>query len=216
MISTKKRFSKRYRTFGAWRRNRELTAYARRIIKLHRLNPTATLADLGKETIKNLALSKRSWASLSSALKAERILYLKIRKLMKSGKSFTRALDEIGGTKEMALRHLHGYISQIGRKYFLNKKDFIEREMVIYENGEITSIIVGDSETASLIGKYFAAVRRFLNSKGKDTAGLEKFKNIIIKDIFGVRHKLETDPKTILLIEEQKEDEEFFEIYRLK
>ncbi len=92
--------------------------------------------------------------------------------------------------------------------------DKIPREMIISENGIDASVIVRDSKSASIIGRYQNAKRHFLETG--DNSKLKKFSKIKLKDIDGKIHRLETNPNKIIEIEDRKEEPESFEIYKSK
>jgi len=83
--------------------------------------------------------------------------------------------------------------------------------MKINENGREVSIEINDSRTASLIGRYHNAVKQFLNTGNRKK--LRKFKNKKIKDAQGKLHLLETNPKSLIQINERIEEPEFYQVY---
>ena len=84
--------------------------------------------------------------------------------------------------------------------------------MIISENGIDTSVIIRNSKSASIIGKYQNAKRHFLESG--DDSKLKEFSKIKLKDIDGKIHRFETNPEKIIDIEDRKEEPESFEIYK--
>lgn len=206
------KFSKLYRTYESWRRGRRLTSYAKKIIKLHKIDKTATLQQLALYIKSNLSHVK--WSILSPKQKKERIFSLKILNQIRKNEPLEDALKELDIDKQTLLKHLRKYLFKKGKNWITKKFDRIQRSMVIYEDGEIKSIVVTNSKDASVIGEYFNAVKQFLTSGDKEL--LEPFENVIIKDADRKKHKLETNPANLYNIEEQKEDEEFREIYKTK
>ncbi len=83
--------------------------------------------------------------------------------------------------------------------------------MKINENGKETSIQINDSRTAALIGWYHNAVKKFLNTG--DKKALRKFRRKKIKDIDGNLHSFETNPNSLIEINERIEEPEFCELY---
>ena len=83
--------------------------------------------------------------------------------------------------------------------------------MKINNNGREVSIQINDSRTASLIGQYHNAVKKFLNTGDKKS--LKKFRNKKIRDIDGNFHSFETNPASIIEINERIEEPEFYELY---
>ncbi len=206
------RFSRLFRTYETWRRGRKLTAYAKRIIKLHKLDKKASLQQL--TLYLKSYLSNIKWKLLSPKQKKERVYALKVLNLIRKNEPLEDALKELDIDKQTLLKHLGNYLYKKGKNWIAKKFDRIQRSMVIYEDGEIKSIVVTNSKDASIIGEYFNAVKQFLTSGDKES--LKPFENIIIKDADGKKHKLETNPENIYNIEEQKEEEEFYEIYKTK
>jgi hypothetical protein len=206
------RFSSKYPTFSAWlHAKRRFSSYSERIIKLHKIFPHESLISLIKTSIRILDLSKKSWKSLLPEERSNRILALEVLRRMKKGESLTRASQEVGLSKYELLSYLRSALKNYSGRWYPKKIDYIEREMQIYEKGEVRTIIVTNSRDASIIGEYFATVRKYLESG--DPSELKKFKKIIIVDAYGKKHRLETRPDKIRDIEDAKEDSEGFEIY---
>ncbi|MFA5125387.1 MAG: hypothetical protein WC462_00085 [archaeon] len=152
-----------------------------------------------------------AWAKLKPRQKVERIRALSVLNKVRNKYSLTRACKEFGITKESAVKQLGRALFKRKGRWVARKTDSIQREMRIYSQGKIKSIIVRNSKDASIIGKYYSAVKNFL--KTRSTKELRKFKRIKIKDAKRKKHTLETLPQKILDIEEQKENPEFYEIY---
>ena len=83
--------------------------------------------------------------------------------------------------------------------------------MKINENGKEISIQINDSRTAALIGRYHNAVKKFLNTGDKKT--LKKFRKKKIRDMDGNLYSLETNPDSLIEINKQIEEPEFYELY---
>jgi hypothetical protein len=83
--------------------------------------------------------------------------------------------------------------------------------MRIYEDGKEIWIQVKGLKKASLIGQYHSAVGRLVDSNEKNA--LHIFEKIKIKEYKGKYHKLETNPKKIYEIFDQREEPEYFTIY---
>ncbi|MDP2926263.1 MAG: hypothetical protein Q8N99_07840 [Nanoarchaeota archaeon] len=206
------RFSSKYPAFSSWLHSkRRISSYSERVIKLHKIFPNEPLVSLIKTSIKILDLSRRPWEILLPEEKSNRILALEVLRRMKKGESLTRASKDVGLTKYDILTYLRNALSKSSRGWYPKQIDHIERAMQIYEKGEIRTIIVTNSRDASIIGEYFATVKKYLESG--DPSVLKKFKKIVILDAYGKKHKLETNPDKIRDIEEAKEDSEFFEVY---
>ncbi len=98
-----------------------------------------------------------------------------------------------------------------GRRWTAKRLDRIPRVMKINEKGREVSIEINDSRTASLIGRYHNAVKQFLNTGNRKK--LRKFKNKKIKDTQGKHHLLETNPDSLIQINEAIEEPEFYQVY---
>jgi len=156
-------------------------------------------------------LSRRSWSRLTPRQKTRRITSLKVLSLVREGKSLVKWSREFGISLDIVKSHLKSAIRKKGKRWVAKAYDMIQRNMVISEKGESISIIITNSEDASLIGRYFNDVKKFLVSG--DVSLLKKYKGKKIKDSRGKVHTLETNPQALYDIEEAREDEEFFEIY---
>jgi hypothetical protein len=131
---------------------------------------------------------------------------------MRQGSPLAVAAREIGIDPRTVTRHLGKVLAKRSDgKYHAKPTDRISRSMVIYSQGKQTAITVPDSKIASIIGQYFNAVRKYLNTG--DNSEVKKFKNIIVVDSDGNKYRLETDAKKIQAIESAKEEPEFFQIY---
>jgi hypothetical protein len=131
---------------------------------------------------------------------------------MRQGSPLAVAAREIGIDPRTVARHLGKALAKrADGKYHARPTDKISRNMTIYSQGKQTAITVADSTTASTIGQYFNAVRKYLNTG--DNSDLKKFKNVTIVDSDGNKYRLETDVKKIRAIEAAKEEPEFFQIY---
>ena len=155
--------------------------------------------------------AKTKWEKLTASFKSERLSALQVLNEMRKGKTLTHSCKELGTSARIVKKHLGKFIRKKGRRWVASKSDKIQRGMTIYSRGKIKSIIVISSKDASIIGQYFNAVRKFLDTR--DSRELKLFKKVTIIDSEGKKHKLETNPDKILAIEEQKESPELFEIY---
>jgi len=206
------RFSSKYPAFSSWLHSkRRISSYSERVIKLHKIFPNEPLVSLIKTSIKILDLSRRPWAILLPEEKSNRILVLEVLRRMKKGESLTSASKHVGLTKYDLLTYIRNALTKSSGRWYPKQIDHIERAMQIYEKGEIKTIIVTNSRDASIIGEYFATVKKYLESG--DPSVLKKFKKVVIIDAYGKKHRLETRPDKIRDIEEAKEDSEFFEVY---
>ena len=157
------------------------------------------------------SISLIPWRELSASQKAERIRSLEVLRKMRSGDSLTSSSKEIGLSLSSSKSNLGRSIFKRSMRWKARKSDSIQRAMQIYEKGRVRSVIIRNSKDSSLIGEYYNAVRKYLETG--DASYLKKFRRKTIIDSKGKKHKLETNPKKIREIEEAKESSEFFDIY---
>ncbi|MCD6476974.1 MAG: hypothetical protein J7K26_02285 [Candidatus Aenigmarchaeota archaeon] len=162
-----------------------------------------------KNIIKNL--SRIAWIKLNSIQKHNRVLSLKVLDMMRAKKSLTGASRELGLDIKIVKSHIKSAIRKYRGRWRPKRFDTIQREMIINSRGKTISIIVTNSKDASLIGRYHNAVKEFL--KTGDVKLLKPFKGKVIIDVYGKKHKLETNPDKLFDIAEAREDEEFYTIY---
>jgi hypothetical protein len=159
------------------------------------------------------SIARRAWELLSPALRETRKRSLSVLGLMRQGKAMTAAARETGVDRRTVARHLGNAIAKHSDgQYHAKPSDRISRSMVIYSEGKQVEVTIPNSKTASTIGQYFNAVRRFLNTA--DKRSLDAFKGVTVTDAEGEMHVLETNVKRLKKIESAKEDREFFEIYK--
>jgi len=217
----KMKFSKSYDTYIEWRvDNPEDTPYNRRIIREHILHPDASLSQLrGHARKKEKPISQKrqvpkhklSWQALSPKEKSQRKTALNVLSdVRNNGKSLYKACKEKGVTVKTVLKSTNAF-KKVGNRWTAKEFDRISRIMKISEDDEETSIEINDSRTASLIGRYHNAVKKYLETG--NTSELDKFKGKTIKDAQGNTHVFETDTEALDEIHESREDEEFYEIY---
>ena len=125
---------------------------------------------------------------------------------MRNGVSLSKASKNVGIEPETVRSNVGKVIYKRKGRWHVRKNDTIQRGMIIYENGHITHIIVKNSKTASLIGKYMNDVKKSLYSG--DWVHLEKYESRVIIDIKGKRHRVEINPVNIQEIELRKENHE--------
>lgn len=131
--------------------------------------------------------------------------------------SKTKTLPQVANDNDITvknvLKHTNGF-KKVNGKSVAKKWDRIPRVMRINTDGKEKSIEIKDSRTASVVGKYFNAVKQFLNTG--DKTKLQKFRNKKVKDSKGKLHRLEADPQKIIRINERIEEIEFFEVYKIR
>ena len=86
-----------------------------------------------------------------------------------------------------------GVLAKRGKKWVI-RKDF-QRRLLIYSERREYEITVGRSRTATLVGKYMAGVRWFLQTN--DVEHLKPFVGKSVRDISGQIHALETRPNVL-------------------
>lgn len=211
----RKKLSKfsRYGSFHRWKKNTTGSSqYIKRVEKLRQLFPDLPLKKLVKKRIKDADLSLKSWNELTPTQKETRKRALRVIDNMRSeGESFTAALKQNEVDKMIIKRHLGNSLFKRNRRYKIKALDNIQRGMHFYEDGVVRDIIVTNSIDASLIGKYFSAVRHAIRTG--DTSQLTPFVGKSIVDASGSLRTFETDIEKLFEIEERKEHPEFFEIY---
>jgi hypothetical protein len=161
---------------------------------------------------RKMSISRRSWDLLTPSLKETRKRSLSVLSMMRRGSTLAAAASEVGIDPRTVSRHLGAALVKRESRYHAKPTDRISRSMVVYSKGKQADITVADSRTASIIGQYFNAVRKFLNTG--DKTALEAFKDATVIDIGGTTHLLETNVRRLKKIESAKEDREFFEIYK--
>lgn len=215
------KFSSKYETFEEWLKNfKGSSSYKQRIIKAHEKYPKASLSQLRGHArkkskpvskLKPLPVYKRSFFSLSKREQNTRIKALEVLNKVRKGCSLKEASKELHISYKTVIRHTNAFYKKNG-KWIPNSYDRISRVMSIYENGKQVWIEINSSRTASKIGKYNSSVNQFLRTGNIDV--LKPFKKPF-KDANGQLHYFETDPDKLYDIESQKEEPEFFEIYKI-
>ena len=132
-------------------------------------------------------------------------------KALRSGKTLAEAAREIRVSPERLRNQAKalGAIKRRGKKWIVRAD--LPRQMLIYSKGEAHPIIVGQFSQASKIGRYMAAVRRFLRSN--DPAHLEPFIGKSIRDRGGGIYVFETKPNALYQLAASG-GESFEQIYR--
>jgi len=216
------RFSNKFANFNEWLNNfKGSESYKNRIIRLHSKYPKASLSQLRghpekKENavseLKPEAIYKRSWNELTIKEIKARSKSLKVLSNVRKGLSLSQASKELHIKPKTVIKNTNAFRKLYG-KWYAKSQDHISRVMSIYENGEQQWIEIKDSRTASKISKYNSAVKEFLISGNENL--LNQFKKPF-KDASGTLHYFEIEPDKLYEIEEnQYEEEEFYEIYKL-
>ena len=208
-------FSPNFKSFNSWLKAGDRSSrYAKRIIKLHSLEPSAALKDLRGMKITSLSPALKTFSTLTPNERDLRNRSLMVISEMRKGKNLTSAIKEHGINKRDALKHLGKFIYKKKGKWHATKTDNIERSRWIYSQGKRISITINSSSDASLISKYLNAVRRAV--KSGDQTILDPYTDIKITDVYGNDYSFETDLDTIYELQDQIEDIEFLQIYNDK
>jgi len=158
-----------------------------------------------------IPLYKRRWTNLSPRQKLLREKSLSVlSEARKSKQSLSKLAKKHDVSSRTVLNNTNAFRKK-QRRWNAKRFDKIPRVMKINENGKEISIQINDSRTAALIGRYHNAVKLFLNTG--DKKALRKFRRKKIKDIDGNLHSLETNPNSLIEINERIEEPEFYELY---
>jgi hypothetical protein len=133
-------------------------------------------------------------------------------KALRSGKTLAEAAKEIRVSPERLRNQAkeRGVIKKKGRKWVV--KNNLPRQMLIYTNGQALSIIIGKFHYASKLGRYMAAVKRFLRSNAIEH--LRPFIRKSVKDNSNNTYVFETNPNVLYRIAASG-SETFEQIYRI-
>jgi len=207
------KFSKKFRSFTAWLRNKPRTSrYAKTIIKKHAFFPDRALFELLDTNINKELLSKRNWIDLSIKDKASRNRALAVLNKLRKGESLKSVIHNFGVTKEFVQKHLGHYFIKKGH-WKVVKFDRLQSSMLFFKKDTgIMHIITTNSKDRSKIGKYFANVKKALRTN--DPSWLKPFSRMKIKDASGKIHQFETDLEKLKQIEEGIEEPEYLQIYK--
>jgi hypothetical protein len=157
--------------------------------------------------------SATPWKSLSPQLKQERILAIKVLRSLRNGDSIRDSLGRIELPFKAVRNHLGSNLFKEKGRWWALPDDRLDCEMLIYERSRgATTIISTNSKDRSMIGSYFASVKKAL--KNADDEELDQFRNVKIVDSDGNSHSFETDLDTLYDIEEAQEEPEYVEIYQ--
>jgi len=103
-----------------------------------------------------------------------------------------------------------GLIEKHGRRW--QTRADLPRRMLIFSTGKSFAVTVVDFQSASLVGRYMAAVRRFLETN--DPSILTPFVGQSVRDISGKEHPLETRPNVLYRLSSTGEHT-FEQVYRI-
>ena len=133
-------------------------------------------------------------------------------KLLRSGQTLTEAARIIRVSPERLRNQARarGIIKKQGRQWIV--RNDLPRQMLIYSNGQAFSIVVGKLRYASAIGRYMAAVKRFLISN--EPGHLQPFIGKSVIDRGGTTFGFETNPNALYRLSVSG-TESFEQVYRI-
>jgi hypothetical protein len=101
-------------------------------------------------------------------------------------------------------------IEKAGRRWQIRAS--LPRRMLVFSKGKSLAITVGDQSSASLVGRYMAAVGHFLETN--NAAALAPFVGLSVNDVKGKAHPFETRPNVLYRLSSAGEHT-FEQIYRI-
>lgn len=134
-------------------------------------------------------------------------------KLIRSGDGITKAASKIGVSSERLRTYIAqtGVVRKRGRQWVV-QKDNRRRELFIYSEGDVATFVVRNYRAAADVGRYHAAVGKFLESNNPDF--LTPFAGQFVTDVNGKPHYFETRPNVIHRLVNTR-SESFEQIYRI-
>lgn len=111
------------------------------------------------------------------------------------------------------LRHFateRDIIERRGRRWIVRNQ--LPRRMLLFSGGRVLQVVVGDFDAASKIGRFMAAVGKFLQTN--EPEGLREFEGASVADISGKIHVFETRPNALYRLA-SAHDQSFEHIYRI-
>lgn len=133
-------------------------------------------------------------------------------KVLRQEKSLSAAAREARISPERLRRYAieKNLIEKQGRRWAIRHD--LPRRMLLYSRGKAISVVVGDFGSASKIGRFMAAVGKFLTTN--NPAGLSEFAGQSVRDISGATHVFETGPNALYRISSST-DRTFEQLYRI-
>ncbi len=111
------------------------------------------------------------------------------------------------------LRHFateRDIIERQGRRWIVRNQ--LPRRMLLFSEGRVLQVVVGDFDAASKIGRFMAAVGEFLRTN--KLAALSEFEGVSVADVSGKVHVFETRPNALYRLA-SAHDQSFEHIYRI-
>jgi len=193
-------------TFGKWKKSHpKITKYVKKVLRLHKLFPKATLKELSSLRIGKFDISHKPWNFLTGYETDLRIKALFVISDIRKGRNLAKSLMDNGITLEDALINAGKVLYQKANQWFARKSDRIQRARWFYSEGKRVHVIIDRSEYGSLISKYLREVREAIRTGDKSL--LTPFKRKKIRDVYGRVYSFETDLDTIYKLEDMIEHE---------
>jgi hypothetical protein len=111
------------------------------------------------------------------------------------------------------LRHFateRDIIERQGRRWIVRHQ--LPRRMLLFSDGRVVQVVVGDFASASKVGRFMSAVSHFLRTN--NPAGLREFEGASVADVSGKSHVFETRPNALYRLA-SVHDQSFEQIYRI-
>ena len=164
-------------------------------------------------SLSKIPLYKRRWSSLNPRQKLLREKSLSVLSdARKSNQSLSKLSKKQDISRKTVLNNTNAFRKRRSR-WDVKRFDKVPRVMKINENRKEVSIQINDSRTAALIARYHNSVKQFLNTGNKKV--LRRFYKKKIKDIDGNAHSFETNPESLIEINQRIEEPEFYEVYTI-
>jgi hypothetical protein len=132
--------------------------------------------------------------------------------LVRSKRTLTSAARDIGVSPERLRHYLArtGIVEKQGRRWVVTE-DRRTRQMLLFSAGDILQVLLS-WEAASLVGRYMAAVGRFLETN--DPTHMQPFAGQSVIDVYGTAHPFETRPNVLYRLDATG-GETFEQVYRI-
>jgi hypothetical protein len=133
---------------------------------------------------------------------------------IRRGKPVTKAAKAIAVSPERLRRYVKqiGVAKKVGRKWKIGP-DHRKRRVEIWSAGQSHKIVVSSFADASLVGRYRAAVRRFLEDP-EDQSHLDPFIAQSVRAVDGHRYFFEVRPNVLFRLD-ASETEPYEEVYEI-
>ena len=200
------KFSAKYPTYNDWREAQQKnSSYAKQIDRLHVQYPQASLSQLRRhptekqEPLTKLTKKHGRLPPIESLTELQQDRYERsleaIRYMRRYGLSLAQAAQRVNLSPE-TVKHMAGKAMEISNvRYIAKPHDRCERIMLFYDEHGPIPIKIRSSKTASLMGKYHAAVKKYTETG--DFSGVLNFEGKSITDAFGIRYEFITQRKLL-------------------